>query len=49
MAVFRVAYRRWLDEGTERELAAIIREAFAELGDFLGHTAPGPRDLLTAR
>ncbi len=49
VAVFRVAYRRWLDGGTERELAAIIRETLAGLGGLFAHTAPGPRDLSAAR
>ena len=49
VAVFRVAYRRWLDGGIERELAAIIRETLAGLGGLFAHTAPGPRDLSAAR
>ncbi len=44
VAVFHVAYQRWLDERPERELVATIHETFAELGDFIGHTAPGPRN-----
>ncbi len=43
VAAFRVAYRRWLDEGPERGLVATVREAFAGLGGLFGHTAPGPR------
>ena len=45
IAVFRVAYRRWLDEATERGLAATVREALAGLGGFLDRTGPGSRDL----
>ena len=48
VAVFRAAYRRWLDEGTERELVATIHETFARLSSFFGHIPPGPRNLLTA-
>ena len=44
VAVFRVAYQRWLDERPERELVATVREALAGLGDFVGLTAPGPRN-----
>ena len=44
VAVFRVAYQRWLDEGPERELAATVHETLAELGDFAGHTSPRPRN-----
>ncbi len=44
VAVFRVAYQRWLDERPTRELVATIHETFAELGDFIGHTAPAPRN-----
>ncbi len=37
VAVFRVAYQRWLDEGpAERELIETIRETLAELGAFVG-------------
>ena len=42
IAVFRVAYRRWLDEATERELAATVRESLAGLGGFFDRTAPRP-------
>lgn len=49
VAVFRAAYRRWLDEGHERELVATVRETLAGLGVFFGHTASGPRNLLPAR
>ncbi|HTU95407.1 MAG TPA: TetR family transcriptional regulator [Solirubrobacteraceae bacterium] len=31
IAVFHVAFARWIEEGTERELAAIIRESLDEL------------------
>lgn len=45
VAVFRVAYRRWLDEDSEpgRELVTTVRETFAGLGDFFGRAALGPR------
>ena len=49
VAVFRVAYRRWLDGGIEREFAAIIRETLAGLGGLFAYTAPEPRDLSAAR
>ena len=42
VAVFRVAYGRWIDGGTERELGAAVHETFAELGGLFGHAAPGP-------
>lgn len=44
VAVFRVAYGRWIDEGTERGLAATVRETLAGLGGLFGHAAPGPKD-----
>ena len=46
VAVFRVAYRRWLEEEPKRELAAFVHEALAGLGSFFGHAAPGPQDPL---
>lgn len=49
VAVFRVAYRRWLEEGPERGLPATVHEALSGLGGFFGHAAPGPRDLSHAR
>lgn len=49
VAVFRVAYGRWLDERHERELSETVHETIAELGSFFGHTAPGPWNLLPAR
>lgn len=49
VAVFRVAYRRWLDEGSERELVATVHESLAGLGGFFGRIAPGPQDLLPVR
>ena len=45
VAVFRVAYGRWLDEGTERELVTIVRDALAEVGNLIGHSEPGQRDV----
>lgn len=49
VAAFRVAYRRWIDEGPEeRELSEAIHEALAGLGGFFGRPAPGPRSLLAA-
>ena len=48
IAVFRVSYRRWLDEDTERELAATVREALAGLGGFFDRTVPGPPNPLPA-
>ncbi len=43
IAVFRVAYQRWLDEEPERELVAAVHETLAELGGFFGHAAPRNR------
>ena len=43
VAVFRAAYQRWLDEGSEREFSGTIHEALAELEGFFGHTAPVSR------
>lgn len=44
VAAFRAAYRRWLEDGTEGELAATVREALAGLGRFFGPTASGTQD-----
>ena len=44
VAVFRVAYRHWIEDEPEREFAATVREALAGLGSFVGHAAPGPQD-----
>ena len=46
VAVFRVAYGRWLEEEPKRELAAFVHEALAGMGSFFGHAAPGPQDPL---
>ena len=42
VAVFRVAYRRWLEE-PGRALAATVHEALAGLGGFFVHTATAPK------
>lgn len=49
VAVFRVAYQRWLDGMPERELVATFHETLAELGNYFGDNVPGPWNLLPAR
>ncbi len=41
VAVFRVAYARWLEEGTGRGLVATVRETLADLGDLFDHAVQG--------
>ena len=43
VAVFRVAYGRWLDGGPELGLTATVRETLADLGDLVCRTAAPPR------
>ena len=49
VAVFRVAYRRWLEVEPERELIPTVHETLAEVGGIFGRAAPGPRSLPLAR
>lgn len=52
VAVFRVAYGRWLDEldeRAERDLSATFHETFAELGGLFGHAEPKSRVIFPAQ
>ena len=42
VAVFRVAYGRWIDGGSDSDFVATLCETFAELGELIGHAAPRP-------
>lgn len=47
VAVFRVAYQRWLDEIDQRpehDLVATFHETFSELSDFIGHDTQAQRN-----
>lgn len=48
VAVFRVAYRNWLDGEPERELVTTIYETLAGMDGLFGHAAPGQQDSLSA-
>ena len=42
VAVFRVAYVRWIDGGSDSDFVATLHATFAELSEFIGHTARRP-------
>lgn len=51
IAVFRVAFARWVSESDDRDLSAIMRESFHQLSALTadGRSRPRPRPARTAR
>ena len=42
VAVFRVAYGRWIEGGSDSDFVATLHETFAGLSEFIDHAAPRP-------